>query len=318
MLAPALSTSAEAAQRPTRSSLIMELVIHEQQRMAQCRANPIAKGVSFGDAVREWQQSVNDWYFDQSAPNRKPATQKEVREAFSQYFKPKKTYNGRSYVGVFFKATDGKWRTWLDTADREKMADAIAKARGHGGLPTYDDYAEGGVAAGWGPSRTEGRAGLLNLTNPLSKKDRVHAQREGHIWRASEVWDQIDRSDKLELLQVIDYDNAEKVVDAPFYELPALVQEKAAFYLTANPPNPFIGSELALYQMQWTPGEEIGCFDNVPRLAIDPIRDFEGVCACGVNCGSSRITHHVPATNHPRHASMPFASYHPRQATQGG
>ena len=42
-------------------------------------------------------------------------------------------------MDVFFKDRDGEWTLWLDTADREGLADAVENLRGNPPLPTYAD-----------------------------------------------------------------------------------------------------------------------------------------------------------------------------------
>ena len=83
-------------------------------------------------AVQVWTNEINEWY-DLSA------TPEEVKNVFDTYFKNKIAYDGTSYVDMFFKSKDGTWTTWLDTADREELADQVELARGKGRLPTYED-----------------------------------------------------------------------------------------------------------------------------------------------------------------------------------
>ena len=63
----------------------------------------------------------------------------EVIEAFNRDFKDKKAYDDTSYVEMFFKNDAGEWTLWLDTADREGLADSVESLRGNPPLPTYGD-----------------------------------------------------------------------------------------------------------------------------------------------------------------------------------
>ena len=69
----------------------------------------------------------------------------EVEAAFEEVYRNKRTYDdfgdpeGASYVDVFFRGRDGEWTLWLDTADREGLADAVEQLRGNPPLPTYSD-----------------------------------------------------------------------------------------------------------------------------------------------------------------------------------
>jgi len=88
--------------------------------------------LNFNQAVAHWTQNLNAWY----AMN---ATADEVAEAFEDAFLGKKAYDGRSYIDVFLKRPDGSWQRYLDTADRETLADQVEINRGNGPLPTYAD-----------------------------------------------------------------------------------------------------------------------------------------------------------------------------------
>ena len=84
---------------------------------------------TFEQAVEEWTNDINEWYdLD--------ATSEEVKSVFDTHFKDKIAYDGTSYVKMFFK-TGEEWSVWLDTADREGLADQVELARGKPPLPTY-------------------------------------------------------------------------------------------------------------------------------------------------------------------------------------
>jgi len=84
------------------------------------------------EAAAHWAANINDWYgLD--------ATVEEVVDAFNKNYLDKKTWGGESYVEVFFKSKEGGFSKWLDTADREGLADCVEIARGKGPLPTYTD-----------------------------------------------------------------------------------------------------------------------------------------------------------------------------------
>ena len=93
---------------------------------------------NFEKAVTTWADTINDWYDLKATPE-------EVTEAFKNEYKHRRTYDdyddpeGASYVDVFFKDRDGEWTMWLDTADREGLADAVENIRGNPPLPTYAD-----------------------------------------------------------------------------------------------------------------------------------------------------------------------------------
>jgi hypothetical protein len=88
---------------------------------------------SFEYALGFWTEGLNKWYdLD--------ATADEVRYAFEKEYRDKLSYDGTSYVDMFFKA-EGSWRysPHLDTADREGLAEAVVTHRGDAPLPTYAD-----------------------------------------------------------------------------------------------------------------------------------------------------------------------------------
>ena len=87
---------------------------------------------SFEEAAAHWARNINDWYC-------LDATVDEVSEAFNRDFKDKKAYDGTSYTEMFFKSKQGGWTLWLDTADREGLADSVENLRGNPPLPTYGD-----------------------------------------------------------------------------------------------------------------------------------------------------------------------------------
>tara|TARA_Y100000310_G_scaffold343473_1_gene451283 strand:+ start:8238 stop:8543 length:306 start_codon:yes stop_codon:yes gene_type:complete len=87
---------------------------------------------NFDDAAASWAATINDWYSLR-------ATREEVVEAFNRDFKDREAYDGTSYVEMFFKSSDGSWTMWLDTSDREQLADSVERLRGNPPLPTYAD-----------------------------------------------------------------------------------------------------------------------------------------------------------------------------------
>lgn len=91
---------------------------------------------TFERAVKSWTATINDWYGIS-------ATSEEVEAAFHQCFDGELTYDDESYVAVFFQDADGEWTEYLDTADREQLADAVEVMRGNGPLPTYADLGQG-------------------------------------------------------------------------------------------------------------------------------------------------------------------------------
>jgi len=105
---------------------------------------------NFDEAVVSWADTINDWYSLKATPE-------EVAEAFRNEYKHKRTYDdfgepdGASYVDVFFRDRDGAWTLWLDTADREGLADAVERLRGNPPLPTYSDL--GGTLLNKAPRR---------------------------------------------------------------------------------------------------------------------------------------------------------------------
>ena len=88
--------------------------------------------MTFEQALKEWACQVNEWY----GLN---ATSDEVAEAFKRDYESRIAYDDTSYVEMFFKEKDGSWSGWLDTADREGLADSVESLRGNNPLPTYAD-----------------------------------------------------------------------------------------------------------------------------------------------------------------------------------
>lgn len=70
--------------------------------------------MTFKEALKHWTKTINEWYGT-------GATEEEVKFVFIKHFCARKTYNGESYVDVFFKDRDGDWSQFLDTADREEL-----------------------------------------------------------------------------------------------------------------------------------------------------------------------------------------------------
>ena len=96
---------------------------------------------TFEKAVSEWRDDINDWYH-------LSASKEEVAQAFlklKEYRDSQDMPLDIPYVETFFhglgKLPDGGpvWRTWLDTVDREMLADFVELIRGNGALPTYAD-----------------------------------------------------------------------------------------------------------------------------------------------------------------------------------
>ena len=84
------------------------------------------------EAAARWTETINDWYS-------LDATTEEVLDAFNKNYLNKEAYDGTSYVDMFFRDKAGGYSKWLDTADREGLADCVEVARGKGPLPTYAD-----------------------------------------------------------------------------------------------------------------------------------------------------------------------------------
>ncbi len=82
------------------------------------------------EAAAHWAENINDWY-------NLNATTEEVVDAFNKYYLDKEAYDGTSYADMFFRDKTGGYSKWLDTADREGLADCVEIARGNGPLPTY-------------------------------------------------------------------------------------------------------------------------------------------------------------------------------------
>jgi hypothetical protein len=96
---------------------------------------------TFENAVSEWRDDINDWYHLN-------ASKEEVSLAFlklKEYRDARDEPNDIPYVETFFhglgKTPSGNpiWRTWLDTVDREMLADFVELNRGNDALPTYAD-----------------------------------------------------------------------------------------------------------------------------------------------------------------------------------
>ncbi len=75
------------------------------------------------EAAAHWAATINDWY-------NLGATTEEVVDAFNKHYLDAKAYDGTSYVDMFFRDKAGGYSKWLDTADREGLADCIEAARG--------------------------------------------------------------------------------------------------------------------------------------------------------------------------------------------
>lgn len=88
--------------------------------------------MTFEEALEEWTETINE-YYDLGA------TTSEVQNAWLIFESMDETSAGVSYVDTFFKEKDGTWSGWLDTVDRETLADEVSINRGMGPLPTYAD-----------------------------------------------------------------------------------------------------------------------------------------------------------------------------------
>ena len=87
------------------------------------------------EAAAHWTETINSWYgLD--------ATIEEVVDAFNKNYLNAEAYDGTLYVDMFFRDKAGGYSKWLDTADREGLADCVEAARGKGPLPTYADLDE--------------------------------------------------------------------------------------------------------------------------------------------------------------------------------
>ena len=74
------------------------------------------------EAAAHWAADINGWY----GLN---ASTEEVVAAFNNNYLDAKSYDGTSYVDMFFRDEEGSYTEWLDTADREGLADCIESAR---------------------------------------------------------------------------------------------------------------------------------------------------------------------------------------------
>ena len=82
------------------------------------------------EAAAHWATNINEWY-------NLDATTEEVVDAFNKYYLNEEDYDSPSYDDMFFRDNAGGYSKWLDTADREGLADCVEMARGRGPLPTY-------------------------------------------------------------------------------------------------------------------------------------------------------------------------------------
>jgi hypothetical protein len=78
--------------------------------------------MGFKSAVKIWTADINDSYDIN-------ATDEEVIDSYFQFFSDKFAYDDTSYVDKFFKDKAGNWLCWLDTADREGLADGVSELR---------------------------------------------------------------------------------------------------------------------------------------------------------------------------------------------
>ncbi len=75
------------------------------------------------EAAVHWAANINGGYG-------LAATTKEVVNAFNKHYRDKEAYDGTSYVDMFFRDEDGSYSKWLDTVDREGLADCVEMGRG--------------------------------------------------------------------------------------------------------------------------------------------------------------------------------------------
>ena len=75
------------------------------------------------EAAAHWAATINGWY-------NLGATTEEVVDAFNKNYLDKEAYDGTSYVDMFFRDKQGGYSRYIDTADREGLADCIEAARG--------------------------------------------------------------------------------------------------------------------------------------------------------------------------------------------
>ena len=75
------------------------------------------------EAAAHWAADINGWY-------NLGATTEEVVDAFNKNYLDKEAWDGESYVDMFFRDEQGGYSKWLDTADREGLADCVEMARG--------------------------------------------------------------------------------------------------------------------------------------------------------------------------------------------
>jgi len=87
---------------------------------------------SLREAAEFWTVTINEWYNINT-------TVDEVVNAFEKEYRHREAYDGTSYVKMFFLDKDGGFTRWLDTADREGLADVVERYRGNAPLPTYAD-----------------------------------------------------------------------------------------------------------------------------------------------------------------------------------
>jgi len=82
------------------------------------------EALKYGEAVKKWANDINHWF-------NMDATTDEVRQAM-------KVAYPMAIVSPFFRIDDG-WREWLDTCEREGLADQIDKLRGKDPSLAYSD-----------------------------------------------------------------------------------------------------------------------------------------------------------------------------------
>lgn len=73
------------------------------------------KALEFEKAIIEWAGDINHWYHLNATPE-------EVKQALKAAYPD-------AGDSTFFRI-DGKWREWLDTCEREGLADQVDRLRG--------------------------------------------------------------------------------------------------------------------------------------------------------------------------------------------
>ena len=72
------------------------------------------------EAAAHWAATINGWY-------NLGVTTEEVVDAFNKNYRDKEAYDGTSYVDMFFRDKQGGYSRYIDTADREGLADCTIR-----------------------------------------------------------------------------------------------------------------------------------------------------------------------------------------------